>query len=106
MSENLWYTGRNNLSETPQVLEAPNGVSDQYSRERTAMANSPILQELPDSANSLTLNRDEIARQLLPLLRQFEATYDHADLVMTPLGEAFRRITFNAQYYAAQGGAE
>lgn len=52
------------------------------------------------------LDKADLARQLLPLLRQFEATYDHADLVMTPLGEAFRRITFNAQYYAAQGGAE
>ena len=68
------------------------------------MANSPILQAIPDSANSPTFNREDIARQLLPLLQQFEATYSHADLVMTPLGEAFRRITFNAQYYAAQGG--
>lgn len=45
----IGYTQLSNLSETPQVLEAPNGVSDQYSRERTAMANSPIL---PPSSNS------------------------------------------------------
>lgn len=69
-------------------------------------ADSTILHPYLNFDNSLPLNREEIARQLLPLLQQFEATYEHADLVMTPLGEAFRRITFNAQYYAAQGGAE
>ena len=57
-----------------------------------------------DSIISTPPQREEIARQLLPLLQQFEATYDHADLVMTPLGEAFRRIIFNAQYHAGQGG--
>lgn len=73
------------------------------------MSVTPILPVSPCN-NKLNLDnladRGDLARQLLPLLRQFEATYDHADLVMTPLGEAFRRITFNAQYYAAQGGAE
>lgn len=105
MSEQLRYN-KSNLSETAQSVSPLHAVSDQVADGGHTMANSPILAASPDSANSLNHNREEVARQLLPLLQQFMATYSHADLSMTPLGESFRRIIFNAQYYAAQGGGE
>ena len=57
---NLCYNEGNNLSETPQVLEAPNGVSDHVATGGLTMANSPILQSPPNSDNSKALPTVEI----------------------------------------------
>lgn len=50
------------------------------------------------------LTREEIARQLLPLLHQFEATYDRAILIEYNLYPALKRLIFVVQYHASQGG--